>query len=272
MSVAFIESMNYLDINLPSFDATNKGSLGFKVQGQQPNEGVANVGVNVSLSVRSMYRWAAEVPKDMFLEYVIPYANVNEGRSNWRPLMLEAVQSILATAGGDIEEYSASDVALLINSALWSGVFEKNITFMSNQTPLIYDPMSILAYGYASCTGVSIFYIDALRSVGIPARLSGTPAWNRLVENGNHNWVEVWDAQHGWRFIEASPASPGETLSNPCDKWFCNPSNFANGTEVFSARFDQSVRVRFPMAWDLENKEIPGEDMTVYYQKTCNAC
>lgn len=68
-----------------------------------------------------------------------------------------------------------------------------NIVFKSSQTPLIYDPMSVLSFGYGSCTGVSIFFIDALRSVGVPSRIAGTPAWNGDVSNGNHNWVEVWN-------------------------------------------------------------------------------
>jgi transglutaminase-like putative cysteine protease len=118
-----------------------------------------------------------------------------------------------------------SDVALLINSKLWSGnpVIGKTIVFNSSQTPLIYDPMSTLAFGYASCTGVSIFYVDALRSIGIPARIAGTPAWNSDYTNGNHNWLEVWTGEtEGWQFIEAAPAGGGETFINPCDKWFCN--------------------------------------------------
>ena len=28
-----------------------------------------------------------------------------------------------------------------------------NVTFKSSQTPLIFDPMSTLVFGYASCTG-----------------------------------------------------------------------------------------------------------------------
>lgn len=31
----------------------------------------------------------------------------------------------------------------------------------------------VIAAGYASCTGLSIFLVDALRSVGIPARVAG---------------------------------------------------------------------------------------------------
>jgi len=102
---------------------------------------------------------------------------------------------------------------------------------------MIYDPMSIINFGYASCTGVSILYVDALRSVGIPARVAGTPAWNGVTPSldVNHNWVEVYlgvdpdctaDCGDGWYINEAYPAGPGETFDNPCDKWFCNAEKF----------------------------------------------
>lgn len=57
-------NFRYLESNLPSFDIVNKGSLGFlTVPDGHPevNEGVANVGTNLSLTVRSQYRWAAKV-------------------------------------------------------------------------------------------------------------------------------------------------------------------------------------------------------------------
>jgi hypothetical protein len=49
----------------------------------------------------------------------------------------------------------------------------QNITFKSDQTPEIMSPSQVIAAGYASCTGLSIFLVNALRSVGIPARLAG---------------------------------------------------------------------------------------------------
>ena len=95
--------------------------------------------------------------------------------------MRDVVSSIIADAAAisqtEIDNYSISEVALIVNKGLWSGALGKSIVFKGGQTPLIYDPMSIMVFGYASCTGVSIVYIDALRSVGIPSRLAGTPAW-----------------------------------------------------------------------------------------------
>ena len=137
--------------------------------------------------------------------------------------------------------------------------------------------MSTMMFGYASCTGISILYIDALRTLGIPARLVGTPAWNGNVTEGNHNWVEVWtgsDISAGWKFIEGLPAGgPYETFDEPCDKWFCNNDHFGglNNTKVFAARYSQSL-IHFPMSWDLENKDIPGVERTKYYEQHCKSC
>ena len=104
-----------------------------------------------------------------------------QARSNWRPYMRDAVSSIITDAATvsqtEIDNYSISEVALIVNKGLWAGALGKSIVFKGGQTPLIYDPMSVMVFGYASCTGVSIVYIDALRSVGIPSRLAGTPAW-----------------------------------------------------------------------------------------------
>ena len=137
--------------------------------------------------------------------------------------------------------------------------------------------MSTMLFGYASCTGVSILYIDALRTLGIPARLVGTPGWNGSVANGNHNWVEVWlgnDDSEGWKFIEGLPAGgSSETFQDPCDKWFCSEANFDDNqkTKVYAAQYSDT-EISFPMAWDLENLDIPGIDRTKYYHDSCKSC
>ena len=168
-----------------------------------------------------------QVPQPLFLDSVLPFSNVNEAVSNWRPLLHDATLPLITSAATadnkELDDYSITELVYIVNEGLWSTAFNKTILFKSSQTPLIYDPMSVLAFSYASCTGVSIFFINALRSIGIPARIAGTPAWNRVEENGNHNWVEVGPESDtntgGWQFIEAKPAGGGETLTNPCDKW-----------------------------------------------------
>lgn len=48
---------------------------------------------------------------------------------------------------------------------------------MPDQTPEIMSVAQVLAAGYASCTGLSIFLVAACRAVGIPARVAGALAW-----------------------------------------------------------------------------------------------
>ena len=141
------------------------------------------------------------------------------------------------------------EAATLLNAHLWELLYPipgGSIFFKSEQTPLIYDPMSTMAYGYASCTGISLLYVAGLRTIGIPGRLVGTPAWNGNQSNGNHNWVEVylgpgggWDLGDDWAFIEGLPAGGGENFTNPCNKWFCNPGH-ANNTVFFATRYTRS--------------------------------
>ena len=120
---------------------------------------------------------------------------------------------------------------------------------------------------------------------------------------GNHNWVEVWTGQNdgsgnhechcenddnddnsnrnvmcqqcGWAFLEPSPAQTVvDTVDrNPCERWFCHPDRFSNGTLVYAARLDQrAASARFPLAWEWDSNDVPAVDRTSYYQRVCNGC
>ncbi|CAK9070226.1 TGc domain-containing protein [Durusdinium trenchii] len=255
----------FLNDNMPPWDLLNRGTLQL---------GLLPATVTQALQVRQNFSWAAEVPEEIWLNYVLPYASVNEARTDWRRLLFEALKI-------DAAKRSLAEVTQLVNEKLWSAVRnDTTIVFKAQQTPLIYDTMSAIAFGYASCTGLSIMFLDALRSVGVPARLVGTPAWHGTFADGNHNWVEIW-LGHGsglfgeaWTFLEASPAGPGEHLLNPCDKWFCNPSHFDGKTMSFAAKFDREKEKfnYYPMAWDMENKDIPGVNRTDFYNSICSKC
>ena len=40
--------------------------------------GVATLGINISLETKQLRPWAANVPEDVYNEYVVTYAHVNE--------------------------------------------------------------------------------------------------------------------------------------------------------------------------------------------------
>jgi len=264
------EATEFLKKYMPEFDKPNEGTL---FEG-----GIVIPTVNISLMARQKYPFAANVSIDLFFDYVLPYASVNEARTNWRQLLWDNLTPEIDQLQIDYNDPNILKyIAIFLHSNIWKILAPKNsdsIVFKSSQTPLIYDPMSTMLFGYASCTGMSILYIDALRTFGIPARLVGTPAWNGNDDNGNHNWVEVWlgnDDSQGWKFINGAPSS--ETFEDPCDKWFCNKDYFGDdeNTNVFAARYSKS-EIFYPMIWDPNNLDIPGINRTEYYQYTCKSC
>ncbi|CAE8633984.1 unnamed protein product [Polarella glacialis] len=124
------------------------------------------------------------------------------------------------------------------------------VVFKANCTPAIMAPISeTLHQGYASCTGMSILVVNGLRSVGIPARVVGTPLWN-VESGGNHNWVEVWtgEGDDGWQFFDAAPTEK-LTLN---EAWFVpgNTMHAVKGTKngIYSSEWTPSD-VEYPLTW-----------------------
>eukprot|EP00658_Telonema_sp_P-2_P084764 TRINITY_DN9502_c0_g3_i1.p1 TRINITY_DN9502_c0_g3~~TRINITY_DN9502_c0_g3_i1.p1 ORF type:complete len:330 (+),score=66.52 TRINITY_DN9502_c0_g3_i1:68-1057(+) len=257
------EATSWLLANMPPFDHPNTATLF--------DGGIVSPTVNLSLTARQIFPWAASVPRSIWESGVLPYSCVNEARTDWRQLMWNALLPTLSNLGSNA---SLSEAALLVNQRAWSLLGNNgSIRFRSEQTPLVYDPMSTIAFGYASCTGISLTYIAALRTVGIPARLVGTPAWHGDVNAGNHNWVEVWigadEGEGEWAFIEGAPAGSPEDFKTPKGKWFCNPGHMDGKTQVFGTEWKRGGSISYPMAWDLNNTQIPGVDRTADYVKMC---
>ena len=285
------ECITYLHDNLMPFDIHNAESLGFPDPSSSSDLpdglsfGILEPTIEFALLVKA-YPWTSHISKTMYYEYVLPFQNVNEARTNWRPLLhskLEPfLQTLLECQAAKDEVVTVEEVVHTVNDNLWT-VLTNNadsspIYFKHGQTPLIYDPMSIITFGYASCTGLSILLVNALRAVGIPARLSGTAAWNGLEEHGNHSWIEFWGSDSQWHIMESLPASgkhPGEggDIWDPCQWWFCNEDK-VKGTTFYAARLDRSLAegVIFPMGWDLRNRDVVADDRTLFMQDLCSRC
>jgi len=124
--------------------------------------------------------------------------------------------------------------------------------------------------GFASCTGLSIIMVDACRAVGIPARVTGIPAWKdkkgdaKGNHGGNHNWVEVWDYGK-WHHLGASEPSELDKT------WFTKKTATASDTEkwyhgIYGTSYKKTGK-NFPMVWDLKDKSVSAVDLTEYYIK-----
>lgn len=289
--------MDFLRKNIMAFDEPYAETMGFPVDDSEVDtdglgNGLVEPTISLALDAKVLYGWTDDLPIDIFLEYVLNYANLNEARTNWRPLMVDALQfnksdfyqsSLKQIPGTNKQESSLNitSVTTWMNTHMWSLLArreDKPIYFKSSQTPLIFDPMSTISFGYASCTGTSILFCNALRAVGIPARVAGTPAWYGNRTQGNHNWVEVYvpgDDGGEWKFLEPSPALPNvDTLdSNPCHRWFCDPSRYP-ASKVYAARLskDEPSNVHFPLAWEWNCRGVPSVDRTDYYTEVCDSC
>jgi hypothetical protein len=290
------DCLQYLQDNLMAMDIPFQQTMGFPSPDDGDDDdddadglsnGIVGPTVTLALDAKVLYPWTDDLPLDIFRNYVLNYANFNEARTNWRPLLVDILNFT------DTELYkthgqanvngngNVSSVVTWVNTVLWTKLGRPGnpIYFKSSQTPLIFDPMSTIAFGYASCTGTSILFSNALRAVGIAARVVGTPAWYGDPNQGNHNWVEVYDEHGNWKFLEPSPNLPHvDTMDDdPCSRWFCDPKRYP-ASKVYAARYtqttcpEQATTTHVPLPWEWDCTDVPGVDRTEYYTNLCGLC
>lgn len=201
--------------------------------------------------------WGKALLPEIYLNYVLPYVNVNEQRDNWRGDFYSLFMPIAK------EFDSASDAALKLNSAVFDTL---NVHYHATkrQKP-DQSPYESIEIGYASCTGLSILLADACRAVGIPARLVGVPRWTG--KRGNHTWVEIWDGE--WKFLGASENTPFNKT------WFVANAAKADASKmmnrIYAASFKRTGKY-FPMIWERSARYVHAIDVTKSYAlQTTNA-
>ncbi len=225
-------------------------------------EGYLEGNVYAALQARAATPWASAVPWDVFLNYVLPPWSVDEHRDDWRAFFLVTLLPFVEGSA------SLEEAAQFVNQHVWTlPQFGGNITFLANQTPEIMSPFQVIEAQHASCTGLSIFLVDALRAVGIPARLAGTPKWvTAPFPGGNHDWAEVL-LPEGWSFADGGEPSPlgfNHTwfYPKPADGQIPGGSNHS----IFAVSYAPGAEtVTFPLAWNWENTDVHGFDVTEHY-------
>jgi predicted esterase len=195
--------------------------------------------------------WGKNIPKEIFLNNILPYANINERRDSWREDFRERFAPLIA------EATSPGHAAALLNQRLFPLVQVKYSTQRGKADQSPYESMSS---GLASCTGLSVLLIDACRALAIPARFVGTPLWSD--KSGNHSWIEVWD--DGWHFTGAA-----EPSGNQLDQaWFVGRASTALRDDPKHAIYAVSFRktpIRFPLVWDRSIDYISAVNVTDRY-------
>ena len=189
----------------------------------------------LAYQARAEATWNKDIPSDVFLNDILPYASVNERRDAWRQQLHDLCRPIVVNCR------TPGEAARRLNEQLFGLV---KVKYSTQRRKAHQSPLESMASGLASCTGLSILLIDACRSVGVPARLVGTPNW--IDKRGNHTWVEIWD--QGWHFVGAAEPDPGGLDRG----WFVGDASRAIRDSREHAIYATSFRktpLAFPLVW-----------------------
>ena len=241
--------------------------------------------------------WATALPPELISQYVRSATGLDEAADN----EVTRLRVIKCARESVAECATASDSAAIfraVNEALFErlGVrYDPKTTRVPNQ-----HPSESLLLGAATCTGLSLLLLMAMRGLGIPARIAGTPGWGTAeaevgraglsFEGGNHNWVEAFVSESDgdaptedggiavwqWRYLGASEASPLDST------WFTErlltSSQSRGATRVWASRAGGgadtplSTAVFFPLVWQQDSTAVPAVERTGYYSQPTRAC
>ncbi|MDB4583559.1 transglutaminase-like domain-containing protein [Draconibacterium sp.] len=205
--------------------------------------------VNGAVKVREEFEWCKNLPDSIFLNEVLPYYSLDEARDNWRENYYTRFSPYVRDCKTIFE--AIDSVNLNIRDEL-------EIDYNTKRSIVNISPFQAEKEKMATCTGLSFLLVDAFRSVGIPARIAGTPLWTNM--RGNHNWVEVWiDGE--WYFTEYYP----DTLNK---SWFLADAGKADPEKpihwIYAASY-KPTGTYFPRVWKRKAKDIHGVNVTDRY-------
>lgn len=207
--------------------------------------------IEYAMKVRDEFPWTSRLSEKHFHNDVLPYASLDEDREPWRKKFYELCKPFVADCK------TASQAANAINKNVFNAV---NVHYNTDRSKTNQSPAEAITESRATCTGLSILLVDACRSVGIPARIAGVANWHE--KEGNHTWVEIWDDD--WHFLGADePDKRGLDHA-----WFVQDAMHAIPGDpkyaIWATSFEPTGK-HFPLAWDLDDKSVPGVDVTERY-------
>lgn len=126
------------------------------------------------------YPWSKNVPKDIFLNYLLPYKILNENPEDWRRFMFHRFEDSLSL----FQTNRITDVKR-INKSLVNNLYQ-TIKYSANYNRLCTAPSltEIMAIKKGDCFSLSHLFVYMNRSVGIPSTIDIVPYWG--VRNGGH--------------------------------------------------------------------------------------
>ena len=158
------------------------------------------------------------LPEELFLNYVLQH-RVNEEE------VIPCREEFWNLLKDRVSGKSQLDAALEVN--FWCA---EEATYHSGDSRTL-AALTVYRRGYGRCGEESVLLVNALRSVGIPARQVYVPRWSHCDDN--HAWVELW-CDGKWHFTGAC-----EPLMILDKGWFTSASSRA--MMVHSRWFDSKL-------------------------------
>ncbi len=211
-----------------------------------------NKNLELAYRVRSEVPWGPKLPEDIFLDAVLPYLSVTEPRDSMRAEFHDRYLPLVKDCK------TSGEAALVINKTLFN---DYKVRYNTRRLRTDQSARESISQGMATCTGLTIMLVDALRAVGVPARLAGINSWPG--RGGNHTWTEVWS--DGWHYV-GSAEPDGNGLDHA---WFGGDAAKALKDKPNNAIWAVTYRETgafFPLAWD-DTPRINGENVTDRYTK-----
>ncbi len=100
--------------------------------------------------------WKRDVPHEIFLNYVLPYANIDERRDPWRKEFHDRFAPLVKQAR------TPGEAAVLLNQKVFPLV---KVQYSTKRRKAVQSPKESMDTGLASCTGLTILLVDACRAV-----------------------------------------------------------------------------------------------------------
>ncbi|HEU4418060.1 MAG TPA: transglutaminase-like domain-containing protein, partial [Planctomycetota bacterium] len=111
---------------------------------------------------RASVPWGRVLRDELFTNFVLPYAQANEAREDWRT---DFTKRFLPIAR---ECKTPGEAAKKLNETIFD---ELKVHYSTGRVRADQAPSSSIEQGKASCTGLSILLADACRACCVPARL-----------------------------------------------------------------------------------------------------
>ena len=167
-----------------------------------------------SVKIWREYEAVRALPEMIYLNYVL-YHRVNEEEiAPCRRLFSSEIHDFMEKNGSSdlLEEKNRKSAAEEVN--YWCA---QEATYHCSDDRTL-SALAVYRRGNGRCGEESVFTVNAMRSIGIPARQVYAPKWSHCDDN--HAWVEIWH-EGVWYFLGACEPAP---LNHG---WFTNASSRA---------------------------------------------